>query len=77
MKKSTDTPEQANSASDIPTNDRFLTTQELMKFLNLSRTKIWELVKNQGLPAFKIGADYRYRLSEVLDWMESRRITKE
>ena len=50
-----------------------MTTKELMAFLNLSRTKIWELVTKQDLPAFKIGGDYRYRRSEVLVWMEKYR----
>ena len=46
-----------------------------MDFLHLSRTKIWELVTKQGLPAFKIGGDYRYRRSEVLTWLEKYRVT--
>lgn len=54
--------------------DRYLTTQELMRFLNLSRSKIWTLVKTEGLPAFKIGGDYRYRTSEVVRWMEKFRM---
>ncbi len=54
--------------------DEMMTTKELMEFLNLSRTKIWELVTKQGLPAFKIGGDYRYRRSEVLTWMEKYRV---
>ena len=55
-------------------DDELLTTRELMGFLNLSRTKVWELVTKEGLPAFKIGGDYRYRRSEVLSWMEKYRV---
>lgn len=54
--------------------DEMMTTKQLMEFLNLSRTKIWELVTKQGLPAFKIGGDYRYRRSEVLAWLEKYRV---
>ncbi len=54
-------------------DDELLTTRELMAMMKLSRTKIWELVQNNGLPAFKIGGDYRYRRSEVLEWMERYR----
>ena len=57
--------------------DRFLNTQETMKFLNLSRGKVWELVKTGGLPAFKVGGDYRYRYSELVAWMEQFRISGE
>ncbi len=54
--------------------DHFMTTQELMKFLGLSRTKIWSLINSEGLPAFKVGGDYRYRMSEVVQWMENYRV---
>jgi len=56
-------------------DEPFLTTRELMEFLNLSRTKLWELVNKEGLPAFKIGGDYRYRRAEVLAWLERYRVT--
>ncbi len=57
-----------------PVDESLMTTRELMEFLNLSRTKVWELVTRQGLPAFKIGGDYRYRRSEVLAWLEKYRV---
>lgn len=66
-----------NGAPPVPEpswTDEMLTTKELMGFLNLSRTKIWELVTKEGLPAFKIGGDYRYRRTEVLQWMEKYRV---
>jgi len=55
-------------------DEQLLTTRELMEFLNLSRTKVWELVTKEGLPAFKIGGDYRYRRGEVLAWLERYRV---
>ena len=65
----------------IPTqgscDDELMTTKQLMSFLNLSRTKIWESVQYEGLPAFKIGGDYRYRKSEVLQWLERFRVQSE
>lgn len=57
-------------------DDEFMTTRELMEFLSLSRTKIWDLVNNEGLPAYKIGGDYRYRRTEVLAWLEKYRVKK-
>ena len=56
-----------------PPDDTLMTTSELMAFLNLSRTKIWTLIRNDGLPAFKFGGDYRFRKSEILKWMERYR----
>jgi len=53
-----------------------MTTRELMEFLGLSRTKIWELTKQEGLPASKVGGDYRYVRSEVLAWLEKFRVKR-
>lgn len=64
----------APAAAAADASQKLLTTRELMEFLNVSRTKIWELVKQDGLPAFKIGGDYRYRLSEVVAWLERYRV---
>jgi excisionase family DNA binding protein len=69
-------PEENGRQEGIPWNEELLTTRELMEFLNLSRTKIWELVTKEGLPAFKIGGDYRYRRSEVLVWLEKYRVKR-
>ena len=55
-------------------SDRLMTTAEVMRLLNLSRTKIWTMVQKDGLPAFKFGGDYRYRESEILKWMEQFRV---
>jgi excisionase family DNA binding protein len=57
--------------------EELLSTRDLMRFLNLSRTKIWELVNHEGLPAFKIGGDYRYRKNEVVAWLEKYRVKKD
>ena len=60
-----------------PPDETLMTTTELMAFLNLSRTKIWTMIQNEGLPAFKFGGDYRFRKSEILKWMEQYRIQNE
>lgn len=57
-------------------DDELMTTRQLMEFLSLSRTKIWELVNKEQLPAFKIGGDYRYRQTEVLEWLERFRVKR-
>lgn len=57
-------------------DDELMTTRQLMEFLGLSRTKIWELVNKEQLPAFKIGGDYRYRRTEVLEWLEKFRVRR-
>ena len=58
-------------------DETLMTTSDLMTFLNLSRTKIWSMIQQDGLPAFKFGGDYRFRKSEILIWMEHYRIRNE
>jgi len=60
-----------------PPGEELLTTRELMAFLHVSRTKIWELVQREQLPAFKLGGDYRYRRGEVLEWLERYRVNND
>ncbi|HIA19221.1 MAG TPA: DNA-binding protein [Planctomycetaceae bacterium] len=68
----------SNSVVDIDTasslDTELMTTRDVMAFLNFSRTKIWELVQHEQLPAFKLGGDYRYRRSEVIQWLERYRV---
>lgn len=62
--------------SDLPSDETLMTTVEVMRFLNLSRTKVWMMIQNEGLPAFKFGGDYRFRKSELVAWMEKYRFEK-
>jgi len=64
-------------ASQQLSDETLMTTADLMAFLNLSRTKIWSMIQQDGLPAFKFGGDYRFRKSEILIWMEQYRIRNE
>jgi excisionase family DNA binding protein len=63
-------------ASVPETDQELMTTRDLMTFLNFSRTKIWALVQHEQLPAFKLGGDYRYRRSEVMQWLERYRVNQ-
>ena len=68
----------SNSVVDIDTasslDTELMTTRDVMAFLNFSRTKVWELVQHEQLPGFKLGGDYRYRRSEVIQWLERYRV---
>ena len=60
------------TAEDLQ-EEPMMTMKELTFFLNLSRTKIWNMIKEDNLPAFKFGGDYRFHKSEILVWMEGFR----
>lgn len=62
-----------NASSPILFFDRLLTKKQLAEQLALSQSYISKLMAEEGLPRVKIGRAVRFRLSEVLDWLQKRR----
>jgi excisionase family DNA binding protein len=46
----------------------------LAKYLNLSKTKIYELIKKNKLPCYKFSKNYRFRLTEIDQFINSKKI---
>jgi len=63
-----------------PYEEEILTSEEACRFLKIGRTKLWELTKNNEIPAYKLGraksASLRYKRSELMGWLERNRIQK-
>ncbi len=57
-----------------------LTTPQVLQLLQIGRTKLWELVRGEAFPAYRIGggrnSGLRYRREDVLEWLEGRRVTE-
>lgn len=51
-----------------------LTTKEVMRFLSVSRTTLWRMVKDGELPAFRIGGDLRYKREDIDAYLERNKI---
>jgi predicted DNA-binding transcriptional regulator AlpA len=55
-----------------------LTTSQVLDLLQIGRTKLWELVRKEAFPAFRIGegrnSSLRYRRADVLGWLERHRV---
>jgi predicted DNA-binding transcriptional regulator AlpA len=55
-----------------------LTTSQVLALLQIGRTKLWELVRAQAFPAYRIGegrnSSLRYRRNDVLGWLERNRV---
>ena len=58
--------------------DELLTSQEVRSLLKISRTKLWELTRNNIIPAYRIGdgnrASLRYRRSDLMQWLDKNRV---
>lgn len=55
--------------------DRWITDKEVAEMIGASRQTIikWR-VEGKGIPYYQIGRSIRYKLQDVLDYMEARRV---
>lgn len=61
-------------ALDVPEKDAvvYLTVQDVMKRLDISRAFCDRLIREEGLPIVRIGASIRVRSSSLDQWMSKR-----
>jgi hypothetical protein len=56
-----------------------MTTAQVLKFLQIGRTKLWSLVRSGAISAYRIGdgpnGNLRYRHEEIMDWLEKQRVS--
>lgn len=48
-----------------------LTTKELAQYLKVHENTVYNLVK-KGMPCFKIGTDFKFKVEEVEDWLRKQ-----
>lgn len=49
-----------------------LTVKELAAYLRCHPSTVYRFVEREEVPYFKIGSDYRFRLSLINKWIEER-----
>ena len=58
--------------------DEILTSKEARELLKIGRTKLWELTRENVIPAYRVGngrtSGLRYKRSELLAWLNQNRI---
>ena len=52
----------------------FVSITYLAKYLNLSTTKIYELIKKNNLPCYRLSRNYSFKLSEIDKFIISKKI---
>ena len=61
------------------TDDDLMTTAQVLKFLQIGRTKLWSLVRAGAISAYRIGdgpnGSLRYRRGEIVNWLEKQRVS--
>lgn len=56
----------------VPSSDEVLTREETATLLKICTKTVSRLVEREGLPAARVGREYRFRRSAVLAWMAER-----
>jgi len=64
-------------AKHIPTQEtktpeEIMTTKDLESFLKVSRSKVYELIKIDGFPAYRVGSEFRILKNELIDWVKTQ-----
>jgi len=54
-------------------NDRWLTLDELVGYLKLSRSKLYRMAQTGEVPASKVASQWRFDRYEIDTWMKSQR----
>ncbi|MGH9927684.1 MAG: helix-turn-helix domain-containing protein [Pyrinomonadaceae bacterium] len=62
----------------IVSHDRLLSRKEAARYLNLATQTlaVWACTGRYGLPYIKIGNRVRYRLSDLEEFVKTRRVTR-
>jgi excisionase family DNA binding protein len=51
---------------------KYLTVAELSEYLRVHKTTIYRMLKEQKLPGFRIGSDWRFSLEAINQWQLDR-----
>lgn len=53
--------------------DEILTIQEVAKYLKLNEKTTYRLASEKKLPGFKVGGSWRFKRSDLEDWIETQK----
>lgn len=53
--------------------EHLMTILELREFLNISRSKAYDLVKINGFPTIKVGKSIRIYKNDLIEWLQKQK----
>lgn len=53
--------------------DKWLTLDELVTYLKISRAKLYRMAQDAEIPASKLGKQWRFNQEEIDTWMKNQR----
>src|SRR5512145_1852325 len=57
----------------IPMEEGFLTTEEVLEYLQVNLRTVYRLIKAGKIPAVRVGRQWRFRKRDIDAWLESQR----
>lgn len=54
-------------------NSDILTVEEVANYLKLTKKTVYKLAADKKIPAFKIGKFWRFKKTEIDEWIKSNR----
>src|SRR5687768_18309596 len=54
-------------------DDHFLTTEEVLAYLQVNLRTVYRLIKAGRIPAVRVGRQWRFRRRDIDAWLESQR----
>jgi excisionase family DNA binding protein len=60
-------------ALNLPTDEVFLTTEEVLEYLQVNLRTVYRLIKAGKIPAVRVGRQWRFRKRDIDSWLDSQR----
>jgi excisionase family DNA binding protein len=54
-------------------DEQFLTTEEVLEYLQVNLRTVYRLIKANKIPAVRVGRQWRFRKSDIDAWLDSQR----
>ena len=49
--------------------DRWLSVDEICEYLGMSRDTIYKWIEEKGLPAYRLGRQWKFKAEEIDEWV--------
>jgi excisionase family DNA binding protein len=60
-------------ALNLPTDEVFLTTEEVLEYLQVNLRTVYRLIKAGKIPAVRVGRQWRFRKRDIDSWLDTQR----
>ena len=58
---------------NLPTDEVFLTTEEVLEYLQVNLRTVYRLIKAGKIPAVRVGRQWRFRKRDIDAWLDTQR----